>query len=449
VFSGQGVVQVRTVGIVGFDDGVGDGEELAGDGDQGDLGWFTGLAHGSVVGAEVGFMASGAERGHVERGAHARATAGDAIAARGEPALVGVWGEASEAGGGAPIEGAEFGQVGDEHGCDLLTNSRDRGEQPQLGGRTGIGGEGLVELGLDTVALGGEGSDGRAVAGNKVGVIGLLEAGLLDGDHLDKLPAAAGERLGQELVDGRQGAQGVGHAQSEACDERRVQPVGSPGQRLALPEDKLGVTPFGIAESFDAPWVDEADLEAGGGQCLDEAGRVGSDCLENHATDAGTLESLKDGGDTLRCVGSPQAPAGGGDCEVKKGFADIDTGGELKRHGGSCPVFGVRRGRPQATVRNADQVAARLPGSRARFAQRHRDPTRNGQCRNPRGTGNVHIQGSRTSAQGGGCVRGKLWIPGQARDDEKEGAWGRLRASGPSLLSRTAQPWVKPGMTKV
>src|SRR6476620_9635991 len=74
-----------------------DDEQLSGDGDEGDLGGFSGLPHGGVFGLEARVGAACDEGRHVERGAHAGPPAGYRGAASVDPALLDVGRQSGEA----------------------------------------------------------------------------------------------------------------------------------------------------------------------------------------------------------------------------------------------------------------------------------------------------------------------------------------------------------------
>lgn len=69
------------------DEGVGQNQQLAHDGDEGDLGLFSGGAQASIEGSEVVIAAAGGERGHVEDAPHRGAAASDVAFTAAFPAV--------------------------------------------------------------------------------------------------------------------------------------------------------------------------------------------------------------------------------------------------------------------------------------------------------------------------------------------------------------------------
>src|SRR3954464_1442430 len=95
-------------------DGVEDGEELAGDGDEGDHVGLAGGAEAFAEGFEDGVVTGRDESGEEQGGAHALASAGDHALAFPVAGLAGVGGQAGEACDLLIVEGSELGQLGDE-----------------------------------------------------------------------------------------------------------------------------------------------------------------------------------------------------------------------------------------------------------------------------------------------------------------------------------------------
>src|SRR3954449_9636209 len=95
-------------------DGVEDGEELAGDGDEGDHLGLCGGAEAFAEGLEDGVVTGRDEGGQEQGGAHALASAGDHALAFPLAGLAGVGGKAGEACDLLAVEGSELGQLGDE-----------------------------------------------------------------------------------------------------------------------------------------------------------------------------------------------------------------------------------------------------------------------------------------------------------------------------------------------
>ena len=115
-----------------FDQSVGEDEKFSRHRDDSHFGGLSASTGGLIVGAEARIAATGDKAGHVEGGADARPSAGDLIAARGYSALGGVGCQSGEAGDGPPIGRAEFGQVGDQRGRHVGSQSRQRDEKSDV-----------------------------------------------------------------------------------------------------------------------------------------------------------------------------------------------------------------------------------------------------------------------------------------------------------------------------
>src|SRR3954462_15229050 len=176
-------------------DGVEDGEELAGDGDEGDHLGLAGGAEAIAEGLEDGVVTAGPEGSEEQGAAHALAPAADHALALPLAGLAGVGRKACEAGDLLLVEGAELGQLGDEGSGDDRPDAGDGGEEVLLvapGGRAAHAG---VDLGIDLGELLLEGADeaGDALLDAPHG--GAALAVPLGDDHLDDL-APAGDEVG-------------------------------------------------------------------------------------------------------------------------------------------------------------------------------------------------------------------------------------------------------------
>src|SRR3954469_9342376 len=179
-------------------DGVEDGEELAGDGDEGDHLGLAGGAEAIAEGLEDGVVTAGDEGCEEQGAAHALAAAADHALALPLAGLAGVGRQACEAGGLLLVEGAARGQLGDGGSGDDRPDAGDGGEEVLLvapGGRAAHAG---VDLGIDLGELLLEGADeaGDALLDAPHG--GAALAVPLSDDHLDDL-APAGDEVGEEL----------------------------------------------------------------------------------------------------------------------------------------------------------------------------------------------------------------------------------------------------------
>src|SRR3954454_23544391 len=172
-------------------DGVEDGEEFAGDGDEGDHLGLAGGAEAIAEGLEDGFVTAGDEGCEEQGAAHALAAAADHALALPLAGLAGVGGKGCEAGDLLLVEGAELGQLGDEGSGDDRSDAGDGGEEVLLvapGGRAAHPG---VDLGIDLGELLLEGADeaGDALLDAPHG--GAALAVPLGDDHLDDLARRA------------------------------------------------------------------------------------------------------------------------------------------------------------------------------------------------------------------------------------------------------------------
>ncbi len=147
----------------------------------------------------------------------------------------------------------------------------------------------------------------------------MFQPCLLHGDHFRELATTCGEGLERQLLGGWQWANGVGHGESEARNQPRVQPVG------------LGTAPFKLTECLDAARIDETDLEPGRAESADELPGIGADRLQHDTADAGLGQPLDHGGDAFGSVGNPESLARGSKADIKKALTDIDAGRERKR----------------------------------------------------------------------------------------------------------------------
>src|SRR5580658_2806604 len=95
-------------------DGVEDDEELADAGGEGLFGGFSGGSQLLVIGGDDGIGAGSDQCGHVKRGPHWGAPAGDGFSAAPNAAVAIDGGDADEGGDFSPIEAPELRQFGDQ-----------------------------------------------------------------------------------------------------------------------------------------------------------------------------------------------------------------------------------------------------------------------------------------------------------------------------------------------
>ena len=92
-------------------------------------------------GAHGGVMVSCGHGGHEEGALEACASRPSVLRPRVISAVARMRGAAGEAGGGAPVDAAEFGHAGLEDKGGLTSNAGDRGERVEAGLEAGIGGD--------------------------------------------------------------------------------------------------------------------------------------------------------------------------------------------------------------------------------------------------------------------------------------------------------------------
>src|SRR6056297_2219910 len=130
-------------------DGVGDGEQLAGDGDGDDLSRLAPVAQPAHEAGAEAAVAQGAERGHVERAAHAPAPGPDGAVAAPFAALARLGREPAEAGDGAPVASAQLGHGGDQCDAGHAPDARNGLEQGHGPGAFGMAFQEPGDGGLD------------------------------------------------------------------------------------------------------------------------------------------------------------------------------------------------------------------------------------------------------------------------------------------------------------
>ena len=133
-------------GNVVADEGVGEGDEAPRDGDEGDLGRFSGDAQVEIGLLEFRMAARCDERGHVEGRPHAGSTPGDGVAPAGKPGLRGMGGKSSEAGGRLAVDGAQFRHLDDDESRDARADARDRGQNGAPARHSVLGVDAAVEI---------------------------------------------------------------------------------------------------------------------------------------------------------------------------------------------------------------------------------------------------------------------------------------------------------------
>ena len=218
---------------------------------EGDFRRFTGGAEPQVEGLENGIVPDGAQRGHVERGADDRTSAGDmAISALCSAVLI-VRGYPCQRGGALFGESAEFRHFGQDDGGGGGSDTGDLVQALGFGFEFGIPGDqledrllALIDLLLEEFA---QGAALLLAVAFKV-----MRAAVGFGDEgFDELPAPHGE-LAKGLLLGRRRRGGRGlEGSSVFGKDPSVDGVG------------FGATPFGAGEVADAAGFQKADGNAG------------------------------------------------------------------------------------------------------------------------------------------------------------------------------------------
>jgi uncharacterized protein (AIM24 family) len=171
------------------ENGVEDGEEFAGDGNEGDHLGLPSCDQAAEEGLQDGVVSPGGHRSHEEGGAHASSSAADEASAL---PLAGLAGEGREPGKGCDlltVEAAEFGQIGDESARNDRPDARHRGEEVLLVAPGRRAAHGIVDVGVDAGEFLLEGLDETrdALLDPRGGPFLALALGA---DHLDDLPPA-------------------------------------------------------------------------------------------------------------------------------------------------------------------------------------------------------------------------------------------------------------------
>jgi hypothetical protein len=283
-----------------------------------------------VEGLEDGVEAGGDEGGHVEGGAGGGPAVGDVSLASTGAAVVVVGGDAGEGGGLAALQGAEFGQDGQEGAGGGVAEALHEGEAPDFAVELGAGGLVPGDLGVELLevfleagveALGGFGDEG-------VAVVFMAVAFALE-EILEF--AAAGDEFGQALMGW------VGHGIGRGLKASAV--VGEDG---GIDGVGLGEVAAGAGVVADQAGVEAADGDAGLVEGLEEEVFVA----------AGGFADDVDAGD-LREVAEELAVAGAGvvvagvledrmGTEVEGEFGDVEAEMDGRGHGigGRQPLRG-------------------------------------------------------------------------------------------------------------
>ena len=293
--------------------GVEQADELAHDGDEGDLVRLAAGEESFVEGLGRGFATDRGQGRHVEQVARLGAAAADGAAAA---VLAGVAVEGSEAEQGsglAAAEGAELGHVGAEAGGGDGAATGDRADAGGAAGECGVGGDALAHAALAVGAVGLEGLERGAGTAGGCGVEFGTE--LAEGAELLDELAAEGEQVAEELEVVRLGRGGL-----EAVEEAEA------GEHGGIDAVVLGESSDGFGEAAGAQGVDQDGLEAGLSEALVEVAVVAAGGLEDGPGDAVLEQPVAQGAAAGLGVVELALEAGVEDVGVEPGLADIDAG---------------------------------------------------------------------------------------------------------------------------
>ena len=175
----------------GFEEEIGQLDEFAHEGNEGDFGGFSGGAEAEVKRAQDGVAPSGDEGGHVEGRASQGATVEDVALALLRSAVVVEGGHAGETGGLTRFQGAEFRDGGQQDPGGALSEALNLAEAGDLGGKADIGALQFGDLSLKVGEMGGEGfGELFGLAGDEGVVVMFGAVSFLD-DQAEQLLAAA------------------------------------------------------------------------------------------------------------------------------------------------------------------------------------------------------------------------------------------------------------------
>src|SRR6476660_835832 len=259
-------------------DRVEDGQQLAGDRDDGDLLGLAGCDEALEEGLEHGVVPPGHHSAHEQRFAHARpATADEALAAP-LARLTREGGKPDKRRDLLAAEGPKLRQLGNERARNYRPDARHRGEQILFlapGWRTT---HGIVNLTVDTRELTLERLQEPADALPDAGISPFLTLSLCT-DHVDDL-TPAGNEIGK-LLGGLVG-------QRPWCDAGRLAEV---GDHLSIDLVGLGALTDGFGEGADLRRIGDRDRQAGPGEGRNDHGLEPAGGLEHDEVGLQHLET--------------------------------------------------------------------------------------------------------------------------------------------------------------
>ena len=258
----------------------------------------------AIEGGEARAAAAGAERGHVEDAADGAAALGDDALAALEPAVLGDGRDADQAGDLAPVEAAEFGQLGKQRGRQDQADARHAGQQGKAAGEAGRAAKGAAQQRLDLGLVAPQAGEIGLRAPPEQGRLEMAELLLPGGDLADQ-PLTEGQQLGKLAQGGvrRRRRWWPGEGAVAAITSASTRSVPGSARR---PEDKLGQSPARLGEVAHPLGVDDRDLEAALEQAPMRQALVAARCLHDHQPARACPG--RQPGDPGRIIPDPQTP---------------------------------------------------------------------------------------------------------------------------------------------
>ncbi len=317
-FSANGVCGGVLVFSVVADEGVGEHEDLAGDGDDGNLGGFASGLEGGIEGFHGGAMADRGDGGLVETDADLGASAADVADAGVFAAVVVEGGQADEGSDRLAVFLPQLRKVGDEGAGHLGADAGD-GLQDLVAGFEGLRGiDDLVHAVFEFLDLVFEEVDVLLdVFENLLGAVGCgMVVVFLDGEHADELGAAVVEFAEFGQFGRRQRPNDGGDDLGEVGDDGGIDRVG------------LGELAEGFGEVADLAGVGDDGRQPFGEQGADERFLVGAGRFADDPFGGVGANPGDEFGDAFVGVVEAAAEVGGSDMDVEMalGYVDADEG---------------------------------------------------------------------------------------------------------------------------
>jgi len=312
-------------------------EQLAGDGDDGDLGVAGSRSDVAVVERQSRHLSDGCERCHVEGLAHALSAAANMALAAESAAIIVEGSEAGERGNGLCRALAELGQEGDQRDSCDWTDTWGGLQLLAQRGEFGRAGDQAVDNGLQAVNL-------RIDPGNMGGDAGAHVFALSDGQTLFVVGTGCHQLVAAALQAGEALAQRVG-----GLAWRESERAAHVGEQAGVESIGLGQCGSGSGEVAGAGRVDAHVGKIGGLEGAAQDAIVASCGLEDHAY-ARLWPGCQRGRDRDWTVGNAPGLGGGFVIDIEMRLADIDSDEPVGYGHGPVPVVRGPLERPRATV---------------------------------------------------------------------------------------------------